>query len=81
KIGLVSPPFLKKYRRHSLIIILTLSAIITPPDIFSQILVAVPLIILYEVSINISRNVLRRQKEKDEIEEEKKEEDEGSLAG
>ena len=68
KIGLVTPAFLKKYRKHSLIIILALSAIITPPDIFSQILVVVPLIILYEVGISISRNVLRRQQ--DELEEE-----------
>jgi sec-independent protein translocase protein TatC len=40
KIGLVTPEFLKKYRRHSLVIVLALSAIITPPDVFSQILVA-----------------------------------------
>jgi len=47
KAGLITPLFLKKYRRHSLVIILALSAIITPPDIFSQVLVALPLVILY----------------------------------
>ena len=49
KVGLVTPDFLKRYRRHALILIVTLSAIITPPDIFSQVLVALPLMILYEI--------------------------------
>ena len=57
KVGMVTPSFLKKYRRHAIVIILTLSAIITPPDIFSQVLVALPLGILYEVGIIISRKV------------------------
>ena len=61
KIGLVTPEFMKKYRRHSLVVILALSAIITPPDVFSQILVAVPLIILYEVGIFISRRIVKKQ--------------------
>ena len=62
KVGLVTPEFLKKYRRHSLVIILVLSAIITPPDIFSQVMVAVPLLVLYEISIRISRNIIRKEK-------------------
>jgi sec-independent protein translocase protein TatC len=61
KIGLVTPDFLKKYRRHALVLIVTLSAIITPPDIFSQVLVALPLLILYEISIRISRRIVREQ--------------------
>ena len=72
KVGLVTPRFLKKYRRHALVLILALSAIITPPDIFSQVLVAVPLIILYEVGITISRRILRKREAEDE-EAEKKE--------
>jgi sec-independent protein translocase protein TatC len=64
KVGLVTPAFLRKYRRHSLIIILLLSAIITPPDVFSQILVSLPLILLYEISISISKRVQRRNEEK-----------------
>lgn len=63
KAGLVTPEFLKKYRRHSIIVILALSAIITPPDIFSQILVAVPLLILYEIGIFISKRIEKKQKE------------------
>jgi len=63
KAGLVTPEFLRKYRRHSLVVILLLSAIITPPDIFSQILVAFPLIGLYELGITISRRIVRKQDE------------------
>ncbi len=61
KVGLVTPDFLKKYRRHSLILIVTLSAIITPPDVFSQVLVALPLMILYEIGISISKRIMREQ--------------------
>jgi sec-independent protein translocase protein TatC len=55
---------MRKYRKHSIVIIFIISAIITPPDVFSQTLVAVPLLILYEVSILISGRVMK-QKEKD----------------
>ncbi|MFO7754669.1 MAG: twin-arginine translocase subunit TatC [Bacteroidales bacterium] len=68
KIGLVDPHFLKKYRKHSLLIILALSAIITPPDIFSQILVCLPLIFLYEIGIIISRRVIAKDRERLESE-------------
>ncbi|PKQ63708.1 twin-arginine translocase subunit TatC [Labilibaculum manganireducens] len=61
KIGLVSPEFLKKYRKHSVVLILILSAIITPPDIFSQILVCLPLMLLYEIGIKISKRVQKNQ--------------------
>jgi sec-independent protein translocase protein TatC len=63
KIGLITPEFLKKYRRHSLVVILVLAAIITPPDIFSQILVALPMLLLYEISIVISRRIVNKEKE------------------
>ncbi len=61
KIGLVSPEFLKTYRKHSVVLILILSAIITPPDIFSQVLVCLPLMLLYEIGIKISKNVQKKQ--------------------
>jgi sec-independent protein translocase protein TatC len=60
KVGLVTPVFLKKYRRHSLVVMLVISAIITPPDIFSQVMVCFPLIILYEISIKISRRIEKK---------------------
>jgi Sec-independent protein secretion pathway component TatC len=63
KVGLVTPDFLKRYRRHSLVLIVTLSAIITPPDVFSQVLVALPLLILYEIGIAISKRIVRQQEE------------------
>jgi Tat protein translocase TatC len=61
KVGLVTPDFLKRYRRHSLVVIVTLSAIITPPDVFSQVLVALPLMVLYEIGIAISRRIMKEQ--------------------
>lgn len=69
KAGLVTPDFLKKYRKHSLVLILALSAIITPPDLFSQILVSFPLIILYEAGIGISKRIVRNREIKDQLEE------------
>ena len=59
KVGIVTPKFLSKNRKFALIIVLSLSAIITPPDIVSQIIVSIPLLILYEVSIFISRLTFR----------------------
>lgn len=62
KAGLVTVDFLKKYRKHSLIVVLTLSAVITPPDIFSQILVSLPLMILYEIGIILAKRIEKKQK-------------------
>lgn len=64
KIGLITPQFLKKYRKHALVLVLILSAIITPPDVVSQIIVAIPILFLYEVSIFISKVVVKKEKEK-----------------
>jgi sec-independent protein translocase protein TatC len=61
KVGIVTPEFLRKNRKVSLVLVLSLSAIITPPDIASQIIVSIPILILYEVSILISRIVIRKQ--------------------
>jgi len=68
KAGVVNPPFLRKYRKHSIVVILTLSAIITPPDIFSQILVCLPLIVLYEVSIKISKRIYDKAEQENPLE-------------
>jgi sec-independent protein translocase protein TatC len=65
KIGLVNPEILKKYRKIALVLVLIVSAIITPPDIASQIIVTIPIIILYQVSITISRIVLKREARKE----------------
>lgn len=66
KIGLVTPEFLKTYRKYALVIILVISAVITPPDIASQVIVAIPVLILYEVSIVIAKWVVRKQRKKEQ---------------
>jgi len=63
KVGILTPEFMIKYRKHSYVILLILSAIITPPDVFSQILVCIPLVLLYELGIIISRRVEKKHKE------------------
>ncbi|MGB4293716.1 MAG: twin-arginine translocase subunit TatC [Bacteroidales bacterium] len=82
QIGVITPSFMIKYRRHSIVVILIMSAIITPPDIFSQILVSIPLIGLYEVGIIISKIVYRRKEKEHEAfmkEEDKKDIEKASL--
>lgn len=66
KMGLITPEFLRKYRKHALVLVLILAAIITPPDIISQVIVAIPILILYEVSIQISKIVLKRELKKEQ---------------
>jgi sec-independent protein translocase protein TatC len=61
KIGIITPNFMRKYRKHSIVVIFVVAAIITPPDIFSQALVAIPLLLLYEVSIMISARVVKKK--------------------
>lgn len=68
KIGLITPAFLKKYRRHAIIAILIISAIITPPNFITQIIVSIPIIILYEFSIFMSKYV-EKKKQKEMMEE------------
>lgn len=63
RMGIVTPTFLKKYRKHSLVVIMVVAAIITPPDVISQVLVALPLYILYEVSILLSVRIRRKKVE------------------
>ncbi len=60
RIGVLSSAFLKEYRRHAVVIIVIVAGVITPPDAFSQILVAVPLYGLYELSIFVSRRVEKK---------------------
>ena len=61
RMGIVSAAFLKRYRRHAFVLLLIISAIITPPDIFSLILVIIPLYGLYELSIRLSERIERRR--------------------
>ncbi len=62
KMGVVTPQFLKTYRKYAFVLVLILAALITPPDIISQIIVAIPMVALYEVSILISTIIVKKKK-------------------
>jgi sec-independent protein translocase protein TatC len=62
--GIVSSALMKTYRKHAIIVILILGAIVTPPDPFSQILVALPLMMLYQLSIVIAKRIEKREARK-----------------
>jgi len=62
KIGLVTASFLRKYRRYAFVIILILAAVVTPPDVVSQLIVTIPLMILYEISILIAARMNKTPK-------------------
>lgn len=61
KLGIVTPKFLSDYRKYSYVVILIIAAIVTPPDVISQTIVTIPLVILYEISIFISRFVTKKE--------------------
>ena len=65
RIGIVTPEFMRKYRKHAIVVVLIVAAVITPPDVFSLILVSIPLVLLYEVSIFIASRVVEERAEKD----------------
>jgi sec-independent protein translocase protein TatC len=57
RLGLVTPALLRKYRKHSVIVTLVLAAVITPPDVASQVLMSIPIYILYEIGILVADRV------------------------
>lgn len=61
KAGILTPALMRTYRKHAIVVILILSAIITPPDLTSQILVTLPVLLLYEVSIKVSGRIERKR--------------------
>lgn len=66
--GLITSTWLRSYRRHAIVVILVLSALITPPDIISQLLISMPILVLYEVGINIAKRLeKKRAKEFNEL--------------
>lgn len=74
KIGLIRPEMMRKYRKHAIVIIFVLAALLTPPDPFTQVMLAVPLIVLYEFSIFISAWVIKGKKKREAQEEAEAEE-------
>lgn len=69
KAGIISPQLMKTYRKHAVVVILVVSAIITPPDVISQVLIALPLMLLYEISIKVCKRVVRKAERKRKEEE------------
>ena len=65
KLGLVTPQFLRQYWKYAVVIILIVAAIVTPPDVVSQLIVAFPMLVIYEASILISSIVYKNQQKKD----------------
>jgi sec-independent protein translocase protein TatC len=64
-VGLLTPAFMYKYWRHAVVVILIVAAIICPPDMISQILVSLPLILLYFISILISKVVVKKRNKRE----------------
>jgi sec-independent protein translocase protein TatC len=60
KLKVLTPAFLKKYRRHAFVVILIIAAIISPPDVLSMTLIAIPLWLLFEISIIVSSRIFRK---------------------
>jgi sec-independent protein translocase protein TatC len=65
RVGIVTPAFLRKYRRHAVVLLAIVAAFITPPDLFSMILVMLPLYGLYEFSIFLSARTQRKHHPED----------------
>jgi len=65
KIGVVTPALMKRFRKHAIVAILILAAVITPPDVISQFLIGIPIFFLYEISILISARVEKKRKQQD----------------
>jgi len=63
KIGLLSAHFLRKQRKFAVLVMAIISAVITPPDIFSQLLMLAPLLVLYEMGVFMVRLSERKQQE------------------
>lgn len=61
KIGLVSATFLRKYRRYAYVVILIIAAVVTPPDVVSQMIVTIPMAILFETSIFIAARIEKKK--------------------
>lgn len=68
RIGIVTPDYLRTGRKYAIIIIVVVAGVITPPDVISQIIVSIPLLLLYEVSIFLSARTIKEQEKRDALE-------------
>jgi len=62
RLGIVSPQFLRQKRKYAIVLIFILAAFLTPPDVFTQVAMALPLLFLYELSILVSVLVSKKEK-------------------
>jgi sec-independent protein translocase protein TatC len=76
RLGILNPQFMRKYRRHSIVVIFILAALFTPPDPLTQVLLGIPLVLLYELSIFISASVYKGKAKKKLEEQEQQEKSE-----
>lgn len=67
KLGVISSSFMKTYRRHAIVIIVIIAAIVTPPDVVSQILISLPVLFLYEISIGVVKRIENKSSSKELI--------------
>jgi sec-independent protein translocase protein TatC len=64
KIGILTPKFLSSKRRYGIVIVFIIAAILTPPDPLTQLMMATPLLVLYEISILVSKIVVGKESKK-----------------
>lgn len=64
-LGIINPYVLQKMRKYAYFVLVIIGVLISPPDIMSDILVTIPLLFLYEISINLSKIVYRRKLKKE----------------
>lgn len=73
RFGLLTPAFMRRSRRYAILVIFIVAAILTPPDVFSQCLMAIPMLLLYEVSIYVSAMAYKKKEDKPENKDDKEE--------
>ena len=67
-LGMINPYVLTKIRKYAYFVLVVISVIISPPDLMSDIIVSIPLLVLYEISITLSKIVYRRKLKKEQLE-------------
>ena len=66
-LGILNPYQLQKIRKYAYFVLILVGVVISPPDIMSDFLVAIPLLFLYEISVNLSKIVYRRKMKKEKV--------------
>lgn len=64
KLGVIGPQMMRTYRKHAIVVIAVVAAVITPPDVITMMLIGIPIYLLYEMSILVAQNVEKKSKQK-----------------